>query len=407
MSPFLALLRRHPVARTCSAAILLYGFAGAATGPYLPVVAIRELGMSNRAYSAAIFAAAVASVLASIGLGLIADRRATYRRPMMIGTAIGAAGYAAVWLWPSPGVLAAVMIGPLAAYNAAGSLIFAKLRSHAADFTAQEAETAGALLRMMISVAWVLVPGAVGLALSGAPSLLPAFALAAGAAGAGLALIALRLPADRPGGTGPAPAGPRDLLRLVTPGLALRILGVALVSSVLHVNAAVLPLIVTGQAGGDVADVGVIAGYVALLEVVFIFVWARFSRHLSMGAALVLAMALYLAYLATLAAAPGMGAVHAASVLGGIAAAAIISLPIPYLLDLIEGRPGLSAALLAVNQFVAAGIGAGLFAIGTAIGGYPAAAVLGGVAGLAGAVLLLGIAGWRLRRGLPLAEGLS
>ena len=54
----------------------------------------------------------------------------------------------------------------------------------------------------------------------------------------------------------------------------------------------------------------------------------------------------------------GMARVHAASVLGGIAAAALITLPIPYLLGLIAGRPGLSASLMAVNQFLGAGIGA-------------------------------------------------
>ena len=78
-----------------------------------------------------------------------------------------------------------------------------------------------------------------------------------------------------------------------------------------------------------------------------------------------------------------MARVHAASVLGGIAAAAIITLPIPYLLGLIAGRPGLSASLMAVNQFLGAGIGAAVFAAGTALGGYPAAAALAGAAGLA------------------------
>ena len=90
-----------------------------------------------------------------------------------------------------------------------------------------------------------------------------------------------------------------------------------------------------------------------------------------------------------------MARVHAASVLAGIAAAAIITLPIPYLLGLIPGRPGLSASLMALNQFLAAGIGAAIFAGGTALGGYPAAAALAGAAGLLGGLLLLTLDGWR------------
>ena len=393
---FLSILRRHPVARTGAAGILLFGFAGAATSPYQPVVAIRELGMSNAAYSLVIFAAAVANVLASVGIGLLADRRASYRRPILATTAIGAGGFATIYLLPSALVFALVAIGPLAAYGASNALIFAKVRSHAADFTRAEAEEVGALLRMMISLGWVLVPGAVGFLLAGRASMLPAYLIAALLALAGLAVLA-GLPADRARAPGAARAGIGDLRAFSHPGLVLRVAGTALASSPLHVNAAVLPLIVTGRAGGTVADVGVIVGYVALIEVVFIFVWALICRRLSMQVALAASMALYLAYLLTLASAHGMAQVHAASVLGGIAAAAIITLPIPYLLGLIAGRPGLSASLMAVNQFLAAGIGAAVFAIGTALGGYPAAAALAGAAGLLGGLLLLALDGWRRR----------
>ncbi|MCB1404665.1 MAG: hypothetical protein KDJ81_18665, partial [Rhodobacteraceae bacterium] len=76
-------------------------------------------------------------------------------------------------------------------------------------------------------------------------------------------------------------------------------------------------------------------------------------------------------------------------------AAAIITLPIPYLLGLIAGRPGLSASLIAVNHFVGAGIGAGIFALGTALGGYQGAAILAGLAGVLGGLLLLVLDGWR------------
>jgi hypothetical protein len=92
-----------------------------------------------------------------------------------------------------------------------------------------------------------------------------------------------------------------------------------------------------------------------------------------------------------------MPQVHAASVIAGIAAAALITLPIPYLLDLLSGRPGLSASLIAVNQFLGAGIAAGIFAGGTALGGYPAAAAIAGAAGLLGGALLLTLDGWRRR----------
>ena len=393
--PFLGILRHHPVARACAAGIFLFGFAGAATSPYQPVIAIRELGMSNAAYSLVIFAAAVANVLASVGIGLVADRRASYRLPLIITTGLGAAGFVTVYFLPSALVLGLVMVGPVAIYGASNALYFAKVKSHEAEFTRAETEQVGALLRMMISLAWVLVPGAVGILLSGRASLLPAYLIAALLALAGLGVLVLGLPADRERPAGVTGTGLADLRSLATPGLALRVLATALATSVLHVNAAVLPLIVSGQAGGTVADVGVIVGYVAVIEIVFIFVWALICRRLSMQVALAVSMALYLVYLQALATASGMAQVHAASVLAGIAAAAIITLPIPYLLGLIAGRPGLSASLIAINQFLAAGIGAGIFAGGAALGGYPAAAAISGAAGLLGGVLLLALDGWR------------
>jgi MFS transporter, SET family, sugar efflux transporter len=42
-----------------------------------------------------------------------------------------------------------------------------------------------------------------------------------------------------------------------------------------------------------------------------------------------------------------------------------------------------------VNMFLGGAIGAGIFALGSALGGYHAAALLGGAAGILGALALL------------------
>jgi len=97
---------------------------------------------------------------------------------------------------------------------------------------------------------------------------------------------------------------------------------------------------------------------------------------------------MYAAYLVALGFATAPWHIYAASVVGGIGAAAIIALPISYLLDMIRDRPGLSASLIAVNMFLGSAIGAGIFAAGSAIGGHSAAAILGAVVGLTGAMLL-------------------
>lgn len=185
-------------------------------------------------------------------------------------------------------------------------------------------------------------------------------------------------------------ARPLDgLALLLTPGIALRILGVALISQVLHVNSSVLPMILTGQAQGHADDIGLIVGMVAGLEVVFMVFWAHVTRRLHLTQALLITAALYLAYQAALAFAAAPWQVYAASTVAGFAAAGIISLPISYLLDLIRDRPGLSASLIAVNMFAGGALGAAIFALGTAVGGYGLAALLSGLAGVLGAGLLV------------------
>lgn len=105
--------------------------------------------------------------------------------------------------------------------------------------------------------------------------------------------------------------------------------------------------------------------------------------------ALLICAALYLCYLVAIAWATATWQVYLASGVAGFAAAGMISQPIPYLLNMIRDRPGLSASLIAVNAFAGGGLGACVFALGTTLGGYPAAALLSGVCGSLGATLLI------------------
>lgn len=415
MRAYATILRRHRVVRASAAAIFLYGFAGAATSPYQAVIGIRELGLSDRAYALIALAASVANVILAIGFGMLSDRFRSFRRPLIVTAAFGIIGYGLIWALPSPATFALAMIGPLALFHATNSMLFGNVRAHTERFDADEAGVVNALMRMMISLSWVLVPGVVGLALAGQDSMIASYLIAALTAGACLMTILLWLepdhrPAPEPspaGGTGTARVAPTagrpdrpaqvrlahpafgDLAQILAPGLLARVLGVALISQVLHVNAAVLPLIVTGQAGGLPEDIGFIVGMVALLEVIFMILWAHLARGLHLTRALLITSALYCLYLAMVAVASAPWHAYAASLIAGFAAAGIISLPIGYLLDLIRDRPGLSASLIAVNMFLGGALGAGIFALGTAVGGYPAAALLSGAGGVLGALLLV------------------
>ena len=393
MSSWLTILRRHRVVRASAAAIFLYGFAGAATSPYQSMIAIRELGMSDRAYAALALASSVANVLLAVAVGMISDRFQSYRRPLILVSGFGVIGYGLVWALPSVPVFALATLGPLALFHALNSMLFGNVRAHSARFDPEEARISNALMRIMISLSWVVMPGAVGVALSGQPSMIAAYLIAATVACGILLTVTFWMEPDVTPTGASAAARPalQDLRLILAPGLLARVLGVALISQMLHINAAVLPLIVTGPANGRTEDVGLLVGLVAVLEVIFMVFWVHATRRLAMTHALLICAGLYLLYLAGIALATAPWQVYLASCLAGFAAAGMISLPISYLLDLIRDRPGLSASLIAVNMFAGGALGAGVFWLGTAISGYALAAVISGLGGTAGATLLVAL----------------
>lgn len=391
MTRFIPDVFHSPTIRVSMLAIFAFGFASAATAPYQSVVGIRELGLSNGVYSALIFSAAGVNVVVSILLGNLADRIGKYRMMMLAVALFGVLGYGAIYVMPTQAtfVISALLLLPI--YGALNSLLFANVRRATIGMPRNEAASVNSGVRAMMSLSWVLVPGITGILLSRSSTMLPAYLFASMACVVCFALIAGFLPRQ----TGTDKAASRHLSYLaalgevVSPPVLVRVLAVALISCTLHVNGAILPLIVTGAAHGTVADIGVIVGVVAFLEVVFILLWSRAQRVMSHVTALAIGTVIYATYLVLLGFASMPWHVYALTLISGIGAAALISIPITYLQDLIAERPGLGSALISVNIFVSAGLSALLFAIGTAISSYSGTAFIGAAAGLIGLGLLL------------------
>lgn len=391
---------RDPTIRVSMLAIFAFGFAGAATSPYQSVVGIRELGLSNGLYSALIFCAAAVNVVVSILLGNLADRIGEYRTMMLTVAIFGMLGYGAVYIFPVQAtfILAALFLLPI--YGSLNSLLFANVRVATNGMERDDVATVNSGVRAMISLSWVLVPGITGALLANSASMLPAYLFAGLACAVCFGLIAVFLP--RQSGTDKAATHHLSYLaalgEVISPPVFVRVIAVALISSTLYVNGAILPLVVTGAAHGTVADIGVLVGIVALLEVVFIVVWGRAQRIMSHVTALGIGTVIYVVYLLLLGLASAPWHMYALTVISGIGAAALISIPITYLQDLIAERPGLGSALISVNIFLSAGLSALLFALGTAVSSYSGTAIIGAFAGLVGLAMLLYCDGVRRHR---------
>jgi len=354
-------------------------------------VGIRELGLSNGLYSALIFCAAAVNVVVSILLGNLADRIGEYRTMMLTVAIFGMLGYGAVYVVPAQAtfILAALFLLPI--YGSLNSLLFANVRVATNGMERDDVATVNSGVRAMISLSWVLVPGITGALLANSASMLPAYLFAGLACAVCFGLIAVFLP--RQSGTDKAATHHLSYLaalgEVISPPVFVRVIAVALISSTLYVNGAILPLVVTGAAHGTVADIGVLVGIVALLEVVFIVVWGRAQRIMSHVTALGIGTVIYVVYLLLLGLASAPWHMYALTVISGIGAAALISIPITYLQDLIAERPGLGSALISVNIFLSAGLSALLFALGTAVSSYSGTAIIGAFAGLVGLAMLL------------------
>lgn len=390
-----------PSLRASALAIFFFGTTGAATSPYQSIIGIQELGLSDSNYASLMFAAAIINVTAAVVMGIIADRMGDYRSSILYVSLFGVAGYAVVYFAASAPAFVISKLLLLPIFGALNSLIFANVRASSRKFSSGQLAGINSTIRATISLSWVLMPGVVGILLAGASSMLFAYLVATLAAAGCFVLGAFYLPRSE--------AVPRDrnearyrflssLKEVLEPRVALRISAIALICSMLHINDAVRPLIVTGKARGSVADLGIIVGIVAALEIVFILAWGKAERWLKPVRALAIGAALYAIYLVLQGLATERWHVYAQTVISGVAAAAIISLPITYLQDLIADRPGLGSSLIAVNIFLSAGLSAGVFALGTRIGDYSFASILGAIVGGCGIILLVALEAGRDKR---------
>ncbi|WP_457580475.1 MFS transporter [Ensifer canadensis] len=388
---------RNPAMRVSMLAIFLFGFAGAATSPYQSVVGITELGLSDGLYSLLILVASTVNVIVSVSIGILADRVGNYRVLMSTAILFGVVGYGIVYVMPHQTSFVVSVLLLLPIYCAVYTLLFANVRSIARRMSGHDAVSLTTGARAAISLAWVLVPGLVGFALAGGNSMLPAYLLACLGCAVNLLIVFFSLPNE--GGADPA-LGKRlsywtSFREILAPRIFLRVIAVATITSTLHVNGAVLPLIMTDEIGGSVTDIGIIVGIVAFLEVVFILVWARIQMDLAPSKALALGTVIYIGYMVLLGFSSAAWHIYALSLISAFGAAALITIPISYLQELIADRPGLGSSLIAVNIFLSGGLCAGLFALGTKISNYSGTALIGGVAGSAGLVLLLVLDGNR------------
>jgi MFS transporter, SET family, sugar efflux transporter len=373
--------------------IFVQSSAIGATIPYLSVTAIKGLGMSDTAYALLVFAAAAVAVTVGVSMGILSDLIGNRRNVLMVQGLAGAAGYGAIFLFPSTPVFMLATICIIPFFQSATSLLFAGSRSLTQHLQRGEAAAVNTTVRAFMSAAWVLMPAAMGFALANSQNMLGAWAVAACCAAA-IFIAAQFMAKQGEGGEASRAAGSgfvASLKELSAPIMLGRMAAMALVTGTVRLSSVTWPLIVTVDLGGSNRDVGIIAGTIALFEIPFMLMWASLLRKRSALLVLTASGLIYGGSLAALTSASQTWHIYALTIPSAAGAAALLSLPLTYFQDLFPGRPGLGTSFYPINGFLGNAMTAIAFAVGAEYLGYSGTPWLGVVMILAGIAGLLAI----------------
>lgn len=388
LSAFFVILH-SPALRVATIALVIAGLTSSATIPYLPLVAIKEFGLSDHALSILLFLSGVAGLVYSVSIAVVSDMVAD-RKPLLLGVLlVGILGFGLIYLVPdiSVFVLCAVLLIPLA--GSSYSLSFATIRALSNQLAADEARAITSIARTMFSAAWILVPGLVALWITDAPSMLGAWGFSAIACLVGFVTILVFMPrADR---ESPKPDDKlsffASLKLALAPMVLARVVSMAMITSASRLVMILQPLIMTGNAGGTLVDVGIVAGACAALEIPFMLFWGSLLKRLTVIQTLAVGAVIYAAFLGLLSLATQPMHIYMLLIPNALGLAAILTMPLAYFQDIWQDRPGLGTSLYQMTAFVANGLSAGAFAVGASMLGYS------GTTWVGVAMIFLGISG--------------
>lgn len=155
------------------------------------------------------------------------------------------------------------------------------------------------------------------------------------------------------------------------------LLGVIANATGLYMALVGLSFVGAGRPDGDVA---LYVGFIAGAEVPFMLALPYVQRFVRGPRLIAAGICIYCVHLSLMPVLAGTSFVWVLIPFAAIGGAAILTLPIAYLQDLMASRAGAGASLIALQRICGDATCAAAFAIGTALSGYTLAALLGAVA---------------------------
>lgn len=388
----------HPTLRLIGAALLLFGAFNASIYPYQSLIAIDRIGLSEPGFALVLVLASLTAVSASVWFGVLGDQRGNRRRIALITCAAAAAGIALMLVVPGPLalVLSHGLLIPVASSIFGQLFALARLASPA-DPVARD--------KIMLTIRAAMSASFLGMLIFwtyafGAGADVMAIYVSAGLASAGmLILIAAAWPRDGATAWQDNPSGlnfKQALSEIARPFVMYRLLLLGAINSAGVLYMILVSLVFDISTFRDASDVALYVGLIAGWEVPFLLLLPRLTARISRSTLIAAGTAIYTLHLIAMPYLADTPYIWAMTLVAGIGGTAIISLPIAYYQDLLQGRPGTAGAMLALQKLVADVFAALAFVIGTAIGGYQTVAWLGAILALGGALGLF----WADRRAI-------
>lgn len=354
--------RRLPVI-ILSATIFLIGLSASAINPYRGIVAIDGLRMSNSAFAVVSFVSSLGTAIVSLMLGHFADRMPDRRLGVMICAAFAASAYALIFCMPSQisYMVAFCVILPFG--GALFSQTFSFSRAYLDRENPKHSEFMMSVLRTLFSFSWVVAPAIVGWV----ANRFSVFAVFGAAAASQILLLLVFglffLQRDTKVGKAPVVSLDLDGGKLLPEGRIIGIFGVTLLRVAIFLHLMAMPLVLTHNFHGNLADVSLNAAICAGLEIPFMLGWGWVAVRSGKELVIIASAMIYALYLCLIFFARSVSDVLWLQGINAVGTAALVSIPISYMQESIRGRVGLSTALFDIVTVVASTAAAGVFVI--------------------------------------------
>lgn len=373
-----------PSVYSCLFCLALSGVCIAASQPYQSVIALDTLKIDSTVYSGIVILSSALSAIIAVFMGHISDVFLGRKKLLVFTATLSALGFFLTFCLLSPSTFAFCMILILPIVSTISQQLYALLRS-ISDVAGAKSNFLTGVGRSLFAASWVVSAPAAGFVAIYFDDVSTTFALSAAACILVALIIGCNRSLDHLANSKQNLVRPKVFKQLQENWLPIA--SCSLLRAALRMNALCLgPLIVALR--GDLADIGFVAGLVALLEVPCIIFWGWLGKNWSEKTILAIGGLISVAYFVVCSVADSPEQIYWASPLAAVGGAAIFSASIPFFQNLVPNQVGLATSFGTLSSFAGSCIASLIFAAAFNMLGVQTSMLIGAVLMSAGAAAL-------------------